>query len=74
MRKPNIEDILINPFYAITISLSLFAEHEPLATKKLWVKANAKLMDKIGKEEWLKELLNVLESGGPRTVSEKHSI
>lgn len=65
MKEPYIDDLLINPFYAISISPNLMGEHEPLATKESWVKANIKLMDELGKEEWLKQLLHILETGEP---------
>ena len=67
MEDPYIEDLLVNPYYAINFSPNLAGKHEPITTKELWVKANLKLMDQLGREEWLKQLLNVLESGEPRS-------
>lgn len=64
MNEKDLEKIFANPFYAINILPSLCLEHEPLVSKETWIKANARLIDEIGKEEWLKQLLNVLESGG----------
>lgn len=63
MNEQETKDIFINPFYAINISPSLIAEHEPMVSKEQWVKVNTKLIDELGKEEWLKQLLSVLESG-----------
>ncbi|MFA6492613.1 MAG: hypothetical protein WCV58_00485 [Patescibacteria group bacterium] len=63
MNEQETKDIFINPFYAINISPSLLTEHEPMVSKEKWVKVNAKLIDELGKEEWLKQLLSVLESG-----------
>jgi hypothetical protein len=71
MKEPYVEDMLINPFYAINILPSLSEKHKSLVTKKQWVKANAKLMDKIGTEEWLGLLLDILESGDPRSFIKK---
>jgi len=65
MEEPFIEDLLINPYYVINISPNLVDKHEPLTTKESWVKANIRLMDEMGKEEWLKQLLHVLETGEP---------
>lgn len=55
--------IFINPYYAINISPLLTDEHDKLTTKEQWIKVNSKLIDEIGKEEWLKHLLAILESG-----------
>jgi hypothetical protein len=57
---------LINPFYAITIDEGLFGEHTPLVSRGQWVKANAKLIDELGAEEYLRRLLKVLEGDYPR--------
>ncbi len=70
MNEQNASDILINPFYAINISPILSDEHEPMTTKGMWVKANLKLIDEIGKEEWLNRLLHVLETGELQTIEE----
>lgn len=70
MNEQNVGDMLINPFYAINISPILSDKHEPMTTKEMWVKANLKLMDEIGKEEWLNRLLHVLETGELQTIEE----
>lgn len=64
MNEKELEKMFANPFYAINILPSLSLEHEPMVSKETWVKANAKMIDEIGKEEWLKRLLDVLESDG----------
>ena len=61
MNKQETKDMFINPFYAINLSPSLLAEHEPMIAKEKWIQVNSKLIDEIGKEEWLKQLLKVLE-------------
>jgi hypothetical protein len=63
MNEQETKDMFINPFYAINLSPLLLAAHESMVSKEQWVKVNAKLIDEIGKEEWLKQLLSVLESG-----------
>ncbi|MCL5411061.1 MAG: hypothetical protein M1324_04455 [Patescibacteria group bacterium] len=64
MNEQEIKKIFANPYYAIQIAPILAAEHETLVTKEIWIQANSKLIDEIGKEEWLKQLLDILESGG----------
>lgn len=64
MDEKETAEMFANPFYAINILPSLCLEHEPMVSKETWIKANAKIIDEIGKEEWLKRLLTVLESGG----------
>ncbi len=67
MNEKELEEMFANPFYAINILPALCLEHETMVSKETWVKANAKMIDEIGKEEWLKRLLDVLESGGPQS-------
>jgi hypothetical protein len=62
--------MFINPFYAIKIEPGLVAEHEPLVSEADWVRANIKLMDEIGTQEWLERLLAVLQDAGPRNLDE----
>jgi len=64
MNEQEIKKIFANPYYAIQISPILTTEHETLVSKETWIQANSKLIDEIGKEEWLKQLLDILESGG----------
>lgn len=63
MQKPYLEDVMINPFYAVNISPDLIAKHEPMVSKDTWVKSNVQLIEKMGKEVWLNRLLLILESG-----------
>jgi hypothetical protein len=63
MEKPKLEDVMINPFYALNISPALSEKHEPMVSKETWVKSNVRLMDQMGKEEWLNRLLRILETG-----------
>ena len=66
MNEKELEEMFANPFYAVNILPALCAEHEPMVSKETWIKTNARMIDEIGKEEWLKQLLTVLESGGPQ--------
>ncbi len=70
MEKEELGQILINPYYAIEIAPELATKHEPMTSKEAWIKANAHLIDEIGKEEWLNRLLHVLETGGIKELSE----
>jgi hypothetical protein len=59
----NLKKILVNPFYCINIDEVLSSEHECLISEEDWVKVNLKLIGEIGAENWLYELLGVLEGG-----------
>lgn len=59
--EDNLQRIIINPFYAITVAPQLTEEHEPAMSEAEWVQANASLMREMGSERWLRHLLDVLE-------------
>jgi hypothetical protein len=58
--EDNLQRIIINPFYAITVAPQLTEEHEPPLSEAEWVQANASLMREMGGERWLRQLLDVL--------------
>jgi hypothetical protein len=58
--EDNLQRIIINPFYAITVAPQLTQEHEPPMGEAEWVQANASLMREMGSERWLRQLLDVL--------------
>ncbi len=58
--EDNLQRIIINPFYAITVAPQLTEEHEPPMSEAVWVQANASLMGEMGSEWWLRHLLDVL--------------
>ena len=62
----DVEQILINPFYAVTIHADLATPHKPIVSKAEWIEANLRLIDQIGTEAWLQKLLAVLEGDFPR--------
>jgi hypothetical protein len=66
MDEHTLRTTLINPFYAVSIHPSLLGEHETLVSKEQWVKANARLIEEIGIEDWLAQLLATLEGNFPR--------
>ncbi len=64
--KPDyVRDTLINPYKGIIYSDRLQSEHEPIVTHDMWIGANTKMIEELGAEAWLWQLLNVLETGGP---------
>ncbi len=65
MNEQELKKVFLNPFYAIQFAPYLTSEHEPMVSKEEWIAANIKLMDELGKEEWLRQLLEVLESSNP---------
>ena len=62
MNNQETKELFINPYYAINISPDLASEHELMVTKEKWIQVNSRLIDELGKEEWLKQILTVLES------------
>ena len=68
MNDQNAKEIFINPYYAIRISPTLTAEHELMVTKEKWIQVNSKLIDDLGKEEWLKQLLSILETDRTESI------
>jgi len=58
--------MLINPYYAITLYPGLFGEHPPLASEDDWVRVNANLIEQLGTEAYLRQLLAVLKGDYPR--------
>jgi hypothetical protein len=54
------KSILANPFSAIVFADHVFKPRKLAAAKEDWVLLNAKLIDELGPEVWLEELLDVL--------------
>jgi hypothetical protein len=57
----HIQRILMNPFYAIQVASELVEEHEPRMSDKEWVTVNTSLIQELGDEQWLRQLLDVLQ-------------
>ena len=53
--------VLANPFYAINIDPILTAEHELFVSEDEWIAANAKVIEEMGAEAFLRQLLDVLK-------------
>jgi hypothetical protein len=72
MTEDDVRRILLNPFYAIEIAPTLAEPHDPMISEDQWVAANAKLIQEIGAEEWLRELLTVLKGDFVAKPSANH--
>lgn len=55
------KSLIINPFYAVVFAPHIFKKHTD-GPKEDWVTANAHLINDMGAEAWLGELLDVLAS------------
>jgi hypothetical protein len=58
--------IVQNPVYAVDIDPSLFVRSAEKMPRDEWIRANARLMEDVGAEQWLTSLLEVLEGDYPR--------
>ena len=55
-----------NPFYAVNIDPDLAVAHDLIISEEEWVAANARLIDELGPEPYLRNLLAVLKGAHPR--------
>ena len=73
--EDDVRRILLNPFYAIEIAPILAEPHDTTVSEDQWIAANAKLIQEIGAEAWLRELLTVLKGDfvtGPTGAAPNH--
>ncbi len=63
----DVASMVANPFYAITIDEGLALPHEPLISGDDWVRANVGLIEELGPEAYLRNLLSVLKGNYPRS-------
>jgi hypothetical protein len=62
MNEKDLKRIFSNPFYCLPKVDEIFAtEHEPLVTEEVFIKSGVKLIEEIGSEEYLKNLLENLK-------------
>ena len=54
------KSMFANPYYAVSFADYLFKTQDTALAKEDWVLANTKLINKIGAEDWLTELLACL--------------
>jgi hypothetical protein len=70
MDEDQVKHMLINPYYAINFDPDVATEHAPIVSESQWVRANVRLIDELGSEEWLERLLAVLQGDYPRNPDE----
>jgi len=61
----DITGMIANPFYAINIDEGLAMPHEPLISEDDWITANVSLIEELGAEAYLRNLLSVLKGNYP---------
>lgn len=61
----DVSAMLTNPFYAIQIAPELVEPHEPMVTEDQWIAANVAMLDELGPEPYLRNLLSVLKGNYP---------
>ncbi len=59
--------MVANPFYAINIDEGLALPHEPLISEDDWIRANVGLIEELGPEAYLRNLLSILKGNYPRS-------
>jgi hypothetical protein len=63
----DVASMVANPFYAINIDEGLALPHEPLISEEDWVRANVGLIEELGPEAYLRNLLSILKGNYPRS-------
>ena len=61
----DVNGIVANPFYAVNIAPALAEPHPPLIGEEEWIAANAKLIEDLGPEAYLRNLLSILKGNYP---------
>lgn len=59
--KADSEEQPFNPYNAININPMYAVEHPPLLSIEEWIQSNVKFIEELGKEQWLRLFLDVLE-------------
>ena len=63
IRVEHIQAILANPFYAITVAPQLVQEHPLDMSDEQWMQSNALLVQDMGADQWLAQVLDFLQNG-----------
>ncbi len=58
--------MIANPFYAVNFDEGLAVLHEPLISEDDSIMANVRLIEELGPEPYLRNLLSVLKGNYPR--------
>ncbi|MGO9496283.1 MAG: hypothetical protein ACLQA5_06160 [Solirubrobacteraceae bacterium] len=61
----DVTGIVGNPVYAINIAPVLAQPHPPLISEEEWIAANTKMIDDLGPEAYLRNLLSILKGNYP---------
>lgn len=61
----DVHGIVANPFYAVNIAPVLAEPHPPLISEGEWIAANVKLIEDLGPEAYLRNLLSILKGNYP---------
>ena len=56
-----LSDPRMNPCHAVNIASIFREDHEPFVSHQTWVQSNALLMQEMGVEQWLAQVLAILE-------------
>jgi hypothetical protein len=60
-REDDLKRMLINPFSSFLVASALVEEHELLVSTNEWISANKTLMESLGAEVWLRQVVSALE-------------
>lgn len=70
--EADVTGIVGNPVYAINIAPVLAQAHPALISEEKWIAANAKRIEDLGPEAYLRNLLSILKGNYP-TPAERES-
>lgn len=59
-----VQDALINPYYAVDLDDRLFEQHPHTIDETDWIEANKQLLKELGPDAYLGRLLDVLKGQG----------
>ena len=57
----DISAMIVNPFYAIEFDSTLAVRHDPIISEDQWIAANVQLINELGSEPYLRNLLAILK-------------
>jgi hypothetical protein len=66
----DVTGIVANPVYAINIAPVLAKPHPALISEQAWIAANVKLIEDLGPEAYLRNLLSILKGNYPTAPRE----
>ena len=66
-----LSDPRMNPCHAVNIASIFREDHEPFVSHQTWVQSNALLMQEMGVEQWLAQMLAILEGDARHQRSDR---